>query len=58
MSKYKRQHDGTSLKHRLTAFGDKTIKEMVEDYILERSEEEKASAPATIYQEYSLARRI
>ena len=62
VKKYKRQRDGTSLKHLLLEFGDDMITEitpeMVEDYLLERSEEEKASAPATIYQEYSLARRM
>ncbi len=58
---YKRQRDETSLKQLLPEFGDKFVTEitpeMVEDYLVGRSEEEKAS-PGTIYQEYSQARRM
>ncbi|MEJ2183793.1 MAG: site-specific integrase [Nitrospirota bacterium] len=62
VSRYKRQRDEHTLKHLLPYFGDMTLSEItaegVEDYILDRDESEKRPAPATIYQEYSLGRRM
>ena len=58
--KYKRSRDNTSVKHLLPVFGsltlDRITSEKVENYILDRAE--YGAAPATIYQEFSIGRRL
>ncbi|MCK5604616.1 site-specific integrase [Candidatus Pacearchaeota archaeon] len=62
VAKYKRQRDPTSLNRLLPYFGNMMLAEisaeMVEDYILARDESEMNPKPATIYQEFSLGRRM
>jgi hypothetical protein len=60
--KYEKQRDETSSKHLLPFFGDMKLaaiaSEDVEDYILDRQESPLNPADTTIYQEYSLGRRM
>jgi len=62
MAKYKRQRDPVSVKHLLCHFAEMRLAEItseaVEDYIISRDESEKRPKPATVYQEFSLGRRI
>jgi hypothetical protein len=62
MAKYAKQRDPYTIKHLLPYFGDMKLahisREKVEDYMLDRDEAEDNPEPATIYQEYSLGRRI
>ncbi len=61
-SKYKRQRDPYTKIHLLEFFGEMSIAHMtadtVENYILDRDDSVEQPAPATIYQEYALGRRI
>lgn len=62
ISRYRRIRDEYTLKHLLRYFGAMTLSEItaenVENYVLDRDESEKRPAPATIYQEFSLGRRM
>src|SRR5208283_3669251 len=62
MLKYKRQRDPYTVKHLESYFGDMLLSEitpeMVEDYLIDRDESESCPKPATIYQEFSLGRRM
>jgi integrase len=59
-SRYAKVRDPYTIKHLLPVFGGRTLAEitteMIEDYILERSEE--GAAASTIYKEYALGRRM
>jgi len=60
--KYEKQRDKTSSLHLLSYFGDKKLSaitsEDVEDYIITRQESATPPRDTTIYQEFSLARRM
>ncbi len=62
MAKYKRQRDPISVKHLIRYFDEMKLAEItseaVEDYIISRDESEKRPKPATVYQEFSLGRRM
>lgn len=62
MAKYQKQRDATTIKHLMPYFGEMAIgnitPEHVEDYLIARAKSRKGSAPATIYQEYALGRRM
>lgn len=60
--RYEKKRDATSIKRLLPYFGDRKLSEItaedVENYILDRQESELNPADSTIYQEFSLGRRI
>ncbi|HXX53063.1 MAG TPA: site-specific integrase [Thermodesulfovibrionales bacterium] len=60
--KYEKKRDGTSSKHLLPYFGEMTLAEIspedVEDYVIDRQESPLNPADSTIYQEFSLGRRM
>lgn len=60
MAKYQKQRDSYTVKHLLPYFGalklSEITAEMVEDYIIAREDEN--AKPATVYQEFSLGRRM
>ncbi len=60
VAKYQKQRDSSTQKHLMPYFGSIKLNEitadMVEDYIMSRAEE--GAKPATIYQEFSLGRRM
>ncbi|MGO9613264.1 MAG: hypothetical protein ACLPX5_09545 [Dissulfurispiraceae bacterium] len=62
MKKYECQRDSYTVKHLVPYFGDMLLSEitpeMVEDYLIDRDESESNPKPATIYQEFSLGRRM
>ncbi|HET6514977.1 MAG TPA: site-specific integrase [Thermodesulfovibrionales bacterium] len=61
-NRYQRKRDPVTIKPLLAFFGDKTLADIaisdVENYVLERMKSPKKLSHATIYQEYSLGRRI
>jgi integrase len=60
--RYEKKRDATSSKRLLPYFGEMTLAEItaedVEDYVLDRQESAPAPADSTIYQEFSLGRRM